>query len=80
MFGKSSNGFTSVESLQKQVSDSISLFTTVREKLVQSCEKLKQQIEMRNAEIEKLSAERESLDKLNSHSLDMIGKIDQIIA
>ena len=80
MFGKSSNGFTSVESLQKQVSDSISLFTTVREKLVQSCEKLKQQIEMRDAEIEKLSAERTSLDQLNNHSLDMIGKIDQIIA
>lgn len=80
MFGKSSNGFASVESLQKQVSDSISLFTTVREKLVQSCEKLKQQIEMRDAEIEKLSAERTSLDQLNNHSLDMIGKIDQIIA
>lgn len=57
MFGKSTTGLTSVESLQKQVSDSVSLFTTVRNNLTKACEKLAEQINLRDAEIEKLSNE-----------------------
>lgn len=79
MFGKSTTGLTSVESLQKQVSDSVSLFTTVRNNLTKACEKLAQQISMRNTEIERLSSERESLDQLRGHSEKVISKIDKIL-
>lgn len=80
MFGKSTTSLTSVESLQKQVSDSISLFTTVRNNLTKACEKLAEQISMRNTEIERLSSERNSLEQLNNHSVNMIEKIDQILS
>jgi hypothetical protein len=79
MFGKSTTGLTSVESLQKQVSDSVSLFTTVRNNLTKACEKLAEQINLRDAEIEKLSNERESLDQLRGHSEKVISKIDKIL-
>ena len=79
MFGKSTTGLTSVESLQKQVSDSVSLFTTVRNNLMKACEKLAEQINLRDAEIEKLSNERESLDQLRGHSEKVISKIDKIL-
>lgn len=79
MFGKSTIGLTSVESLQKQVSDSVSLFTTVRNNLTKACEKLAEQINLRDAEIEKLSNERESLDQLRGHSEKVISKIDKIL-
>ena len=79
MFGKSTTGLTSVESLHKQVSDSVSLFTTVRNNLTKACEKLAQQISMRNTEIERLSSERESLDQLRDHSEKVISKIDKIL-
>jgi hypothetical protein len=79
MFGKSTTGLASVESLQKQVSDSVSLFTTVRNNLTKACEKLAEQINLRDAEIEKLSNERESLDQLRGHSEKVISKIDKIL-
>ena len=79
MFGKSTTGLTSVESLQKQVSDSVSLFTTVRANLTSACEKLKQQISLRDEEIAKLSDERTALDQLRDHSEKVISKIDKIL-
>lgn len=79
MFGKSTTCLTSIESLQKQVSDSVSLFTTVRNNLTKACEKLAEQINLRDAEIEKLSNERESLDQLRGHSEKVISKIDKIL-
>ena len=79
MFDKSSN-LLSIESLTKQVSDSISLFTTVRENLKKAKEKLQTQISLRDAEIAKLSDEREKLDQLCTHSENVINKIDQILS
>jgi hypothetical protein len=75
-----STGLTPVETLQKQVSNAVSLFTTIRENLKKSQDSLTQQIDLRDAEIAKLSAERQTLDELWGQSANVIDKIDQILA
>lgn len=72
-------GLTTVDSLQKQVSNSLSLFTTILENLKKAQENLSQQINLRDAEIKRLTAEQETLEKLHEQSANTIDKISQII-
>lgn len=74
------SGFTPVENLKKQVSNAVSLFTTIRENLKKSQDTISNQIDLRDAEIAKLSEERQSLDELWQNSASVIDKIDQILS
>ena len=70
---------TSVDILKKNVSNAVSLFTTILENLKKSQTEISEQIELRNAEIDKLSAEREELTAVKANSDSVIGKIEQIL-
>ena len=81
MFAKrSQSNLTSVETLQKQVSTSISLFSTIRQGLKNAQEKLTQQIGLRDEQITKLCEERSTLNDLYTQSGSVIEKIDQILS
>lgn len=70
----------SVENLQKQVNNAISLFSTILDTLKKSQDEMTAQIDARDAEIAKLSDERQTLDALWQTSARIIDKIDQIIS
>ena len=70
----------SVENLQKQVNNTISLFSTILDTLKKSQDEMTAQIDARDAEIAKLSDERQTLDALWQTSARIIDKIDQIIS
>ena len=80
MFKRSQSNLTSVETLQKQVSNTISLFSTIRQGLKSAQEKLTQQISLRDEEITKLSEERQTLDELYTKSGNVIDKINQVLS
>ena len=65
MFKKSpSTEFISVENLQKQVNNAVSLFSTILDNLKKSQDSITVQIDTRDAEIARLSEERQTLDAL----------------
>ena len=70
----------SVENLQKQVNNAVSLFSTILDTLRKSQDEMTAQIDARDAEIAKLSDERQTLDALWQTSARIIDKIDQIIS
>ena len=70
----------SVENLQKQVNNAVSLFSTILDTLRKSQDEMTAQIDARDAEIAKLSDERQTLDALWQTSARVIDKIDQIIS
>ena len=70
----------SVENLQKQVNNAVSLFSTILDTLKKSQDEMTAQIDARDAEIAKLSDERQTLDALWQTSARIIDKIDQIIS
>ena len=74
------SGFTPVESLKKQVSTAISLFTTIKENLKKSQDAISAQIDLRDAEITKLSDERQNLDTLWNESARVIDNIEKIVS
>ena len=74
------SGFTPVESLKKQVSNAISLFTTIKENLKKSQDAISAQIDLRDAEITKLSDERQNLDTLWNESARVIDNIEKIVS
>lgn len=71
---------TPVETLQKQVSNAVSLFTTIRENLKKSQDAISKQIDLRDAEIAKLSDERQNLDTLWNESARVIDNIEKIVS
>ena len=75
-----STGLTPVETLQKQVSNAVSLFTTIRENLKKSQDAISAQIDLRDAEIAKLSDERQNLDTLWNESARVIDNIEKIVS
>lgn len=80
MFKKSpSTEFISVENLQKQVNNAVSLFSTILDNLKKSQDNITAQIDARDAEISRLSEERQTLDALWQTSARAIDKIGQII-
>lgn len=80
MFKKSpSTEFISVENLQKQVNNAVSLFSTILDNLKKSQDSITVQIDARDAEIARLSEERQTLDALWQTSARAIDKIGQII-
>ena len=81
MFKKSpSTEFISVENLQKQVNNAVSLFSTILDNLKKSQDSITVQIDARDAEIARLSEERQTLDALWQTSARAIDKIGQIIS
>ena len=81
MFKKSpSTEFISVENLQKQVNNAVSLFSTILDNLKKSQDNITAQIDARDAEIARLSEERQTLDALWQTSARAIDKIGQIIS
>lgn len=81
MFKKSpSTEFISVENLQKQVSNAVSLFSTILDNLKKSQDSITVQIDARDAEIARLSEERQNLEALWQTSARAIDKIGQIIS
>ena len=81
MFKKSpSTEFISVENLQKQVNNAVSLFSTILDNLKKSQDSITVQIDARDAEIARLSEERQNLEALWQTSARVIDKIDQIIS
>lgn len=81
MFKKSpSTEFISVENLQKQVNNAVSLFSTILDNLKKSQDSITVQIDARDAEIARLSEERQNLEALWQTSARAIDKIDQIIS
>ena len=81
MFKKSpSTEFISVENLQKQVNNAISLFSTILDNLKKSQDNITAQIDARDAEIARLSEERQTLNALWLTSSRVIDKIDRIIS
>ena len=70
---------TSIDSLQKQISNSVSMFTTVRDNLKKVQENLSKQVELRDAEIQKLTEERCVLNDMHTKSENIINKINSII-
>lgn len=81
MFKKSpSTEFISVENLQKQVNNAVSLFSTILDKLKKSQDSITVQIDARDAEIARLSEERQNLEALWQTSARAIDKIGQIIS
>lgn len=75
-----STGFTPVETLKKQVTNAVSLFTTIRENLKKSQDAISAQIDLRDAEIAKLSDERQNLDTLWNESARVIDNIEKIVS
>ena len=81
MFKKSpSTEFISVENLQKQVNNAVSLFSTILDNLKKSQDSITVQIDARDAEISRLSEERQNLEALWQTSARVIDKIGQIIS
>ena len=81
MFKKSSSTeFISVENLQKQVNNAVSLFSTILDNLKKSQDSITVQIDARDAEIARLSEERQNLEALWQTSARAIDKIGQIIS
>ena len=81
MFKKSpSTEFISVENLQKQVNNAVSLFSTILDNLKKSQDSITVQIDARDAEIARLSEERQNLEALWQTSARIIDKIGQIIS
>ena len=81
MFTKSpSTEFISVENLQKQVNNAVSLFSTILDNLKKSQDSITVQIDARDAEIARLSEERQNLEALWQTSARAIDKIGQIIS
>lgn len=81
MFKKSpSTEFISVENLQKQVNNAVSLFSTILDNLKKSQDSITVQIDARDAEITRLSEERQNLEALWQTSARAIDKIGQIIS
>ena len=81
MFKKSpSTEFISVENLQKQVHNAVSLFSTILDNLKKSQDSITVQIDARDAEIARLSEERQNLEALWQTSARAIDKIGQIIS
>ena len=81
MFKKSpSTEFISVENLQKQVNNAVSLFSTILDNLKKSQDSITVQIDARDAEIARLSEERQNLEALWQTSARVIDKIGQIIS
>lgn len=81
MFKKTpSTGMTPVETLQKQVTSAVSLFTTIKENLKKSQDAISAQIDLRDAEIAKLSDERQNLDTLWNESARVIDNIEKIVS
>lgn len=81
MFKKSpSTEFISVENLQKQVNNAVSLFSTILDNLKKSQDSITVQIDARDAEIARLSEERQNLEALWQTSARAIDKIGQIIS
>lgn len=70
----------SVENLQKQVNNAVSLFSTILDSLKKSQDEMTAQIDARDEEIARLSEERQTLDALWQTSARVIDKIDQIIS
>ena len=70
----------SVENLQKQVNNAVSLFSTILDSLRKSQDEMTAQIDARDEEIARLSEERQTLDALWQTSARIIDKIDQIIS
>ena len=70
----------SVENLQKQVNNTVSLFSTILDSLRKSQDEMTVQIDARDEEIARLSEERQTLDALWQTSARVIDKIDQIIS
>ena len=70
----------SVENLQKQVNNAVSLFSTILDSLKKSQDIMTAQIDARDEEIARLSEERQTLDALWQTSARVIDKIDQIIS
>ena len=75
-----STGMTPVETLRKQVSNAVSLFTTIRENLKKSQDAISKQIDLRDEEIAKLSDERQNLDELWKNSATVLDQIDKIVS
>ena len=75
----SSTKIISVENLQKQVNNAVSLFSTILDSLRKSQDEMTAQIDARDEEIARLSEERQTLDALWQTSARVIDKIDQII-
>ena len=75
-----STGFTPVTTLQKQVANAVSLFTTIKENLKKSQDAISTQIDLRDAEIAKLSDERQNLDTLWNESARVIDNIEKIVS
>lgn len=71
---------TPVETLQKQVTSAVSLFTTIKENLKKSQDAISAQIDLRDAEIAKLSDERQNLDTLWNESARVIDNIEKIVS
>ena len=81
MFKKSpSTEFISVENLEKQVNNAVSLFSTILDNLKKSQDSITVQIDARDAEIARLSEERQNLEALWQTSARAIDKIGQIIS
>ena len=81
MFKKSpSTEFISVENLQKQVNNAVSLFSTILDNLKKSQDSITVEIDARDAEIARLSEERQNLEALWQTSARAIDKIGQIIS
>lgn len=81
MFKKSpSTEFISVENLQKQINNAVSLFSTILDNLKKSQDSITVQIDARDAEIARLSEERQNLEALWQTSARAIDKIGQIIS
>ena len=81
MFKKSpSTEFISVENIQKQVNNAVSLFYTILDNLKKSQDSITVQIDARDAEIARLSEERQNLEALWQTSARAIDKIGQIIS
>ena len=76
----SSTKIISVENLQKQVNNAVSLFSTILDSLRKSQDEMTAQIDARDEEIARLSEERQTLDALWQTSARVIDKIDQIIS
>ena len=70
----------SIENLQKQVNNAVSLFSTILDSLKKSQDIMTAQIDARDEEIARLSEERQTLDALWQTSARVIDKIDQIIS
>ena len=70
----------SVENLQKQVNNAVSLFSTILDSLKKSQDIMTAQIDARDEEIARLSEERQNLEALWQTSARVIDKIDQIIS